>query len=141
MKTTLFDRFPKKPKKNKIDYKLRLDKVFSEFIRKRDTKNGVFKCISCSQFKPYDKADCGHYFSRRHLSTRFDEDNCHAECSYCNRFKADHMENYRENLIKKIGQQRFDLLKIKAGTTSSMNDFDFQVLIKHYKEKLKNGDT
>ncbi|WP_417894616.1 recombination protein NinG, partial [Bacillus safensis] len=38
---------------------------------------------------------------------RFDENNCHAECRHCNRFKADHLEGYRVNLIAKIGQQPF----------------------------------
>ena len=62
----------------------KLDKVFSQYIRLRDAMpSGVFRCISCGQIKPISKADCGHFYSRRHMSTRFDEDNCNAECSYC----------------------------------------------------------
>lgn len=62
----------------------KLDKVFSQYIRLRDAMpSGVFRCISCGQIKPIGKADCGHFYSRRHMSTRFDEDNCNAECSYC----------------------------------------------------------
>lgn len=95
--------------------------------------NGYFRCISCGQIKPFEQADCGHYFSRKHLSTRFDEDNCHAECRYCNRFLADHLEFYREGLIEKIGQQKFDLLKVKVASTSKMTDFEYEQLIKYYK--------
>lgn len=87
----------------------------------------------CGQIKPFTQADCGHYFSRTHLATRFDENNCHAECRHCNRFKADHLEGYRVNLIAKIGQQKFDLLKVKAAGTSKMSDFEYEQLIKYYK--------
>ena len=119
--------------KKKPDLKAKLDKVFSLYIRLRDSKPfnyRFFKCISCGEIKPFEQADCGHFHSRRHLSTRFDEDNAHAEC---NRFSADHLINYEKNLIAKIGQQKFDLLKVKAAGTSKMSDFEYEQLIKYYK--------
>lgn len=67
------------------------------------------------------------------MATRFDEDNAHAECRACNRFKADHMIGYRENLITKIGQQRFDKLAWKAGQTKKWTDFELIELTKYYK--------
>lgn len=118
----------------------KLDKEFSLFIRLRDSKAfgfKAFKCISCGQIKPFDKADCGHYFSRVKMSTRFDEDNAHAECSFCNRFKADHLEGYRENLIKKIGQPRFDVLRYRSNQTKKWSAFELESLIKYYKEQNK----
>lgn len=129
--------------KKKPDLKAKLDKVFSLYIRLRDSKPfnyRFFKCISCGEIKPFEQADCGHFHSRRHLSTRFDEDNAHAECRACNRFSADHLINYEKNLIAKIGQQKFDLLKVKAAGTSKMSDFEYEQLIKYYKalnKKLK----
>lgn len=122
--------------KKKPDLKAKLDKVFSLYIRLRDIKPfnyRFFKCISCGEIKPFEQADCGHFHSRRHLSTRFDEDNAHAECRACNRFSADHLINYEKNLIAKIGQQKFDLLKVKAAGTSKMSDFEYEQLIKYYK--------
>ena len=95
--------------KKKPDLKAKLDKEFSLFIRLRDCMpNGYFRCISCGQIKPYEQADCGHFHSRRHMATRFDEDNAHAECRACNRFSADHLIQYLKNLKAKIGQLRFD---------------------------------
>lgn len=129
----LFDITGAKVKK-KPDYKAKLDKEFSLFIRLRDAMpNGYFKCISCGKIKEFSQADNGHYFSRTHLATRFDEDNCHAECRHCNRFKSDHLEGYRENLIRKIGQQRFDLLKWRSGTSKKFTDVEYKQLIKYYK--------
>lgn len=47
--------------------------------------------------------------------------------------KRIHLEGYRVNLIAKIGQQRFDLLKMKAAGTFKMTDFEYEQLIKYYK--------
>lgn len=114
---------------------VKLDKVFSLYIRLRDSKPfgyKAFKCISCGKIKPFSKADCGHYYSRAKMSTRYDEENCNSECSYCNRFSADHLDGYRENLIAKIGQQRFDLLRVRANQTKKWSVFELQELIKYY---------
>lgn len=112
----------------------RLDTVFSRYIRLRDAMpSGMFRCISCGKIKPIEQADCGHFHSRTHMSTRFDEDNCHAECRYCNRFSADHIIGYRENLIKKIGEQRFMLLDIKAYETKKWSHFELEQLAKYYR--------
>ena len=84
-KLPLFEKAGIKIKK-KPDLIKKLDKVLSQYIRLRDSKAFGFKafiCISCGQVKPYEKADCGHYWSRKHMATRFSELNCHAECSHC----------------------------------------------------------
>lgn len=79
----LFDKAGVKVKK-KTDYVRKLDNVFSLYIRLRDAMpNGMIRCISCGQIKPFNKFDNGHYFSRRKMATRWDEDNCHAECRHC----------------------------------------------------------
>lgn len=136
----LFDKAGVKVKK-KTDYVRKLDNVFSLYIRLRDAMpNGMIRCISCGQIKTFDKFDNGHFHSRTHMATRWDEDNCHAECKFCNRFKADHLIGYRENLIRKIGQQRFDALTWKASQTKQWTDFELRGLIKYYKvlcDKLK----
>ena len=116
----------------------KLDKVFSLYIRLRDSMpNGYFKCISCGQIKRFDQADCGHFYSRTHMATRFDEENCSSECSFCNRFKADHLIGYQTNLIKKIGIGRFELLGVKASSTKKWSDFELEAMIKHYTNEAK----
>ena len=86
---------------------------------------------------PYDQLDCGHFHSRIHRNTRYDEDNCSCECHYCNRISADHLIKYQDNLIKKIGQKRFDLLKAKASMTCKRSAFELELLIKEYERKVK----
>ena len=73
----------KTPKtKKKPDYKKRLDEVFSLYIRLRDRipNTDSFRCISCGRILPFEQADCGHYINRQHMSLRFSEVNCNAQC-------------------------------------------------------------
>ena len=125
---------PRKRKSSLSTLVRKLDKVFSRYIRLRDAMpGGMTRCISCGKIKPVSSMDCGHFYSRTHMSTRFDEDNCNSECSACNRFSADHLIGYRENLIKKIGVQRFKLLEVKAHETKKWSCFELEQLIKYYK--------
>lgn len=110
------------------------DRQFSRFIRLRDAiPGGAFKCISCGQFKRIEQADCGHFHSRKHMATRFDELNAHAECRACNRFSADHLIKYQENLIRLIGQEEFDKLNIRAKGIKQWSETDLKELAKYYK--------
>lgn len=81
----------KKPKKTPVP-KLRkqADTLFSKAIRYRDSeKRGdvVFcECITCGVWKPMAIMHCGHFMSRRFPSTRWDYENCNAQCAGCNMF-------------------------------------------------------
>lgn len=116
------------------DLKAKLDKEFSLFIRLRDAmSNGFFRCISCGQIKRFEQADCGHYINRQHMSTRFDEMNCNAQCRKCNRFMEGNIQGYRQGLIAKYGEQRVLLLEAKKNQTRKYSDFEYKELIKYYK--------
>lgn len=129
---------PKKRQASQATLVKKLDKVFSQYIRLRDAfPNGTFRCISCGRIKPFEQADAGHYHSRKHMSTRFDEENVSSECRACNRFSADHLIGYRENLIRKIGTQRFQLLEVKAHQTKKWSCFELEQLIKYYSVLVK----
>lgn len=131
-------------KKRKTDYKKVLDRVFAEYIKLRDSEEygfEYFKCISCGKILPIRKADAGHYFSRRHNSVRFDEDNVNAECSYDNRFNAEHLEYYRRNLIAKIGKNRFDSLCSRVLKHRKFTEPELKELISHYRELINNFKT
>lgn len=116
------------------DLKAKLDKEFSLYIRLRDAMpNGFFRCISCNEIKPFEQADCGHYINRQHMSTRFDEMNCNAQCRKCNRFMEGNIQGYRQGLIAKYGEQRVLLLEAKKNQTRKYSDFEYKELIKYYK--------
>lgn len=135
--TSELEKNPRVKVKKKVNLVDKLDKVFSKYIRLRDCMVGGYtRCISCGRLLPFEQMDCGHYFSRTHMATRYDEDNCNSECRACNRFAADHLIGYRNNLIRKIGEKRVALLEVKAHQSSKLSDFDLQAMITYYTKKV-----
>jgi len=64
------------------------DKHFSRFVRLRDADdNGYCRCITCGKIHHWKEMDCGHFMTRDRPATRFNEQNCHAQCKYCNNYK------------------------------------------------------
>ena len=133
--------FPKKKKttgRRAADPVKKLDKVFSAYIRLRDTMpNGCFRCISCGHIFRFEEGDCGHFHSRVHMATRWEPDNAHMECRGCNRVKADHLIKYRRNLIEKIGLDRVARLETMADSTKHWMDFELQEKIDYFTREVK----
>jgi hypothetical protein len=133
------DLFPAAKKTRKpVDLVKKLDKVFSAYIRLRDAMpNGCFRCISCGQIKRFEQGDCGHYYSRTHMATRWEPDNCHMECRMCNRVSADHLIGYRKNLITKIGLDRINRLEVLASSPKHWQDFELKEKIAYFTIEVK----
>ena len=79
--------------KTKSELLREADRLFSQFIRNRDAdKNGNIQCVGCGKVYNLEQVDKEgkkivqplHFIDRGVYSLRFDEDNCHAGCSYCN---------------------------------------------------------
>lgn len=81
--------------------------AFNEFIRYRDRH---LPCISCGRHHE-GQYHAGHFRTTgANPELRFDEDNCHRQCSPCNNHLSGNLIAYRPALIAKIGQARFDAL-------------------------------
>ncbi|MDR2652689.1 MAG: recombination protein NinG [Prevotellaceae bacterium] len=120
-----------------MNYQAKLDKIFSEYIRLRDSdSNGYIRCISCGKIVHWKNADAGHYVNRRHLALRYDEKNVNAQCRACNRFDEGNMIGYHAGLIKKYGEYVIQYLEIKKHNTAKYGKFEYQTLIKIYKQKI-----
>lgn len=106
---------------------------FNKFIRLRDSGKG---CISCD--KPLiNKFDAGHYFSSGgHKATTFDERNCHGQCVHCNRYLHGNLLNYQIGIVKRIGDELFDLNKLSQNLKKFSKD-EVKEILKKYKEKCK----
>ena len=123
-----------------------LDEVFSKYICLRDAKpNGTFQCISCGKILPLKLATAGHFFSKIHMCTRFNEYNVNAECCECNnRIRvvkrietAERLINYYENLTKKIGKSRMERLEIEARIRRPWSEPELRYLIAYYGRKCE----
>lgn len=78
---------------------------FNKFIRLRDHGK---PCISCGS---YTELQAGHFYSGGHYSClRFNENNVHGQCKRCNYFLSGNLNEYRKNLVKKIGKEGIDEL-------------------------------
>lgn len=117
----------------------KLDRIFSEYIRLRDSRAygyKYFRCISCNKILPFEMADAGHFIGRTHMSTRFDEQNVWCECRGCNRFSADHMIYYQRNLEQKIGKTKVDLLIARGKQTKKWTTWELDILIRHFSAEV-----
>lgn len=76
------------------------DKVFSEWIRKRDSvtyiedEQGFSKragyCVTCNKLTPAEgkgTGHCGHFIQRGCKTTRFVPENAALQCNYCNTYR------------------------------------------------------
>ena len=113
----------------------KLDRIFSEYIRLRDAKEfggKYFRCISCGRVLPFAQADCGHYISRTNMALRFSEQNCSAQCRYCNRFKDGNVLEYRQGLARKIGEKSVELLESRRHEARKWSAWELEQLIDYY---------
>lgn len=126
--------------KRKPDYKKKLDEIFSRYIRlKHSDHRGYCTCISCGKVHFWTQIQNGHYMSRRHLTTRWSEDNCRPQCVACNIYNQGAAQMYRRNLVAQIGEDRVTWIEAHAHhTTHEHTDFEYQQLIKHYQAEVRH---
>lgn len=117
-------------------------KYFNLFIRLRDVnENGFGYCISTGQLLKFGSENCqaGHYFAAgKYKSLEFNEDNVNLQSKQDNYFGHD-FASYAANLIKKIGQERFEKLIFQAQYEKQhgykLDRFTLIEIIETYKEK------
>ena len=112
----------------------KLDKVFSEYIRRRTAdQKGYVECFTCGKIDHWKKMQCGHFQSRKHYSTRWNEDNCQVQCVGCNMFKSG--EQYKFGLkLNMISPNTAENLFLLARNTKKFNNFDLELMIQKYQK-------
>ncbi len=110
-----------------------LDKLFSEYIRKRAMAS-IGGCERCfTQKKSYKELQCSHFYGRGKRTTRFDEDNCAGLCFGCHEYLGAHPVEHVEFFKARLGE-RFDLLTARAYRTGRPDE---NAITLYLKEKLK----
>ena len=113
----------------------RLDTVFSEYIRLRNAdNNGNVTCFTCGKVDYWKGKgmQCGHFQSRRHYSTRWDETNCQVQCYGCNVMQQGRQYQFGLNLEKKYGIGVAEKLLIKSKQTVKYSNDDLKEMILYY---------
>lgn len=119
--------------KRPSDWKRDLQTIFNKFIRIRDEQE---PCISCGRHHT-GQYHAGHYRSvGSSPELRFNELNCHKQCSVCNNHLSGNLINYRINLIKKIGLASVEYLEGKHEPLK-IDGEGCKRFIEYYKLKIK----
>lgn len=122
------------PKKTQKYWKNKIDKVFHEYIRRRDADNntGNCDCISCGKTIHFSESDAGHFISRKYLITRYDERNVKAQCRKCNRFEYGRQYEYSIALGQELSQELLQTSRSMVKYT----DADWQEIFEKFNDKL-----
>ena len=121
-------------------------KAFNAYIRERDKND---PCISCGQYvtkdMPWGQYDCGHFLTiGGHPELRFEELNAHRQCKKCNGGAGNYSKKnttvtneYRINLIKKIGREAYEWLN-GPHEPKKYSCEDLKQIELYYKKKKKD---
>ena len=112
----------------------KLDTVFSQYIRQKNSIDGIATCFTCGKKDHWKKLQNGHFQSRRHYSTRWNETNCQVQCAGCNVFRYGEQYVFGNKLDQKFGSGTAARLHIKAKQMIKLADFEIEDMIKRYKD-------
>lgn len=92
------------------------DTWFSKYIRLKYSfeSNGELICTCYTCNKPYGilSIQNGHWQRRGFKTTRYNADNARPQCMKCNSFRSGEPEKFELKLIKELGQERVNELKL-----------------------------
>lgn len=113
------------------------DKWFSLFIRLRDSDHGYIRCCSCNKPVLLRESDCGHFINRGNLPLRFSEENCHAQCRYCNRFDEGNAAGYYRFMQEKYGEEAISKMMIAKHQAIKLGKFELKIIAETYQKKAQ----
>ena len=117
--------------------KKELDKWFSLFIRLRNaSKDGIVECWTCGKTAHYKKMHAGHFMSRKHHATRWNEENVQVQCPRCNLFGQGEQYTFGKLIDVRIGEGKSEELQELSRTTVKYMRHEYEEMIKFYKEKV-----
>jgi len=111
----------------------KLDTVFSQYIRLKNSVNGKATCFTCGKVDEWKKLQNGHFQSRKHYSTRWDEINCQVQCAGCNVFKYGEQYVFGNKLDIKYGSGTAERLHLKAKQIIKLTNPEIEEMILRYK--------
>ena len=115
----------------------KLDEAFSKYIRLRNADaHGTTECWTCGKKDHWKKLQAGHFQSRKHYSTRWNETNVQVQCVGCNVYRYGEQYKFGSLLDIKYGKGTADKLYQKAKGVVKLSTQDLEFLIKYYKEKV-----
>lgn len=145
---TIKERGEKKAKKSlaiiekkKSNLRNSADAYFSKYIRLKHSfeSNGERFCIcyTCGDCVKIKDTENGHWQRRGYYNTRYHEDNNRPQCHKCNYYHQGAPEIFELHLVKDLGQEKVDYLKLLAQTEGRDDKQFYQEKSDEYRVKLK----
>lgn len=126
-------------KKTSAQLKKELDKVFSEYNRKKyANQNGEVSCYTCGKTKHWKEMHNGHFVSRGYLATRFDENNCRVQCPGCNLFGGGRTAVFATKLDQELGEGT--AIRLYRDAQKIVKDYPYQKQIEFYTQKINENN-
>ena len=119
------------------ELKTKLDRVFSLYIRIRDSKKGIVVCPLCWKKLLWNSLQCQnmHFVKRSNMKYRYSEENCYAGCSGCNVFLNWNYQQYTMFMIKKFGIKKVEEM-LNDKKPYKIRDYELENLLEGYKVKV-----
>lgn len=118
-------------------YKKALDKVFSEYIRRKNADwRGNVSCYTCGCSKHWKEMQCGHFVRRQYLNLRWSEDNARVQCYACNIGRGGNYDVFALKLIQEKGVEFLEELQKKKNTLKKWKVSELENLLEEYKTKI-----
>ena len=122
----------KKPRRKSLVIKL--DTIFSQYIRRKDAVSDIAICVTCGKKDHYKKLQCGHFQSRSHYSTRWLETNVGVQCYGCNISRSGEQYKFSQYLGDNLAQEMY----IKSKQIVKFADVDLIEMIEYYTNKVND---
>ena len=124
----------KKPTRSKLIKKL--DVVFSQWVRLSNADNrGFCRCVTCGKEGHWKTGgiQAGHFISRKHFSTRYDERNVKPQCVGCNIFRSGEQYQYSLYLGNMLSKELYEL----SQQITKFTNIELEEMISDYSNRLK----
>lgn len=108
------------------------DDIFSKWIRRRVTVNGLAECFTCGLRARAATMECSHYIDRDVMALRFDEINCQCMCVVCNDYHNSDPTPYRNKLVEKYGEKAVLELESQEHSITKLSRIELLELIEKY---------
>lgn len=121
---------PKQPSRKTLVAKL--DAVFSEYIRRRYAKNDIAQCVTCGKKDHWKNLQAGHFISRKHYATRWNEENVQVQCVACNVYR--YGEQYLFGVY--LGEEKSQELLQLSREVVKFSNIDLEIKINYFRRKI-----
>ena len=115
-------------------------KVFSLWVRLKDSRHGLNQCYTCGLVGHVKDMHAGHALGGRHNAVLFDLFLVRPQCRQCNMYNNGQYNRFRLRLIDEFDQEWYDeklRLCSKTGRIMKYTTADLDEMIEWFREDIK----